>query len=102
MPESGPESGTAPENPAGFCRDCAAMIAPSRTRCPACGSPRILRHPELADLSIAHIDCDAFYASVEKRDNPSLRDKPLIVGGSGDRGVENGRAACRERGFRSV
>lgn len=43
-------------------------------------------HPELNQLSIAHMDCDAFYASVEKRDNPDLRDVPLIVGG-GTRGV---------------
>ncbi len=35
---------------------------------------------------MAHIDCDAFYASVEKRDNPELRDKPVIIGG-GQRGV---------------
>ncbi len=55
-------------------------------RCPACGSPRIVRHPELAALSIAHLDCDAFYASVEKRDRPDLRDRPVIVGG-GTRGV---------------
>lgn len=45
-----------------------------------------MAHRELTSLSIAHMDCDAFYASVEKRDNPELRDKPLIVGG-GHRGV---------------
>jgi DNA polymerase-4 len=55
-------------------------------RCPACGSPRIARHDELEALTIAHVDCDAFYASIEKRDNPALRDLPLIVGG-GRRGV---------------
>jgi DNA polymerase-4 len=41
---------------------------------------------ELASLAIAHMDCDAFYASVEKRDRPELRDRPVIVGG-GKRGV---------------
>lgn len=68
-----------------LCRDC---LTPFQTgaRCPACRSPRVLSHPELNSLSIAHMDCDAFYASVEKRDNPALRDVPVIVGG-GQRGV---------------
>ncbi len=68
-----------------LCRDC---MTPFETgvRCPACRSPRVLSHPELNSLSIAHMDCDAFYASVEKRDNPALRDVPVIVGG-GQRGV---------------
>jgi len=77
--------------PPALCRDCAHRqtfdaMAEAPRRCAACGSPRLLVHPELNELSIAHIDCDAFYAAVEKRDNPGLRDKPLIIGG-GKRGV---------------
>lgn len=68
-----------------LCRDCLTRFE-TGTRCPACRSPRVLAHAELDSLSIAHMDCDAFYASVEKRDNPALRDLPVIVGG-GTRGV---------------
>ncbi len=68
-----------------LCRECLTQFD-TGTRCPKCRSPRVMSHPELWDLSIAHMDCDAFYASVEKRDNPDLRDKAVIVGG-GTRGV---------------
>ena len=71
-----------------LCRDCSALGAAEAAppRCPDCGSPRLVAHDELAALAIAHLDCDAFYATVEKRDRPELADLPVIVGG-GQRGV---------------
>ena len=70
----------------GFCRDCLADSPHSALRCRGCGSPRLVHHTQLASLAIAHVDCDAFYATIEKRDNPALRDRAVIVGG-GKRGV---------------
>jgi DNA polymerase-4 len=70
-----------------LCRDC-GYLEPEivEGRCPSCASPRRIAHAELSELTIAHIDCDAFYAAVEKRDDPKLQGKPLIIGG-GKRGV---------------
>ena len=69
-----------------FCRDCFWQGEEAVRRCPSCASPRIVAHAELGQLAIAHMDCDAFYASVEKRDRPEIRDEAVIVGG-GRRGV---------------
>ena len=85
-----------------LCRDCGHRPLGSAGTCPACGSARLLSHAELHDLTIAHLDCDAFYAAIEKRDRPELRDRPVIVGGR-HRGVV---AACcyiaRTYGVRSA
>jgi DNA polymerase IV len=87
----------------GFCRDCFNDTPPDATACADCASRRICRHPELDELHIAHLDCDAFYASVEKRDRPELADKPVIVGGRSRRAVV--LTACyiaRKSGVRSA
>lgn len=95
-----PMPGHAPTH--GLCRDCAKTVNAALLRCPTCHGVRIVRHPELHALSIAHLDCDAFYATVEKRDRPALQDRPVIIGG-GRRGVV--AAACyvaRMSGVRSA
>jgi len=86
-----------------LCRDCFATdLPPATARCWVRGSSRVLWHAELFSLQVAHVDCDAFYATIEKRDNPALRDVPLVIGG-GRRGVV--AAACyvaRRYGVRSA
>lgn len=86
-----------------LCRDCCEWSDAGQPTCPACGSARLVAHAEIETLPVAHIDCDAFYASVEKRDRPELRDEPLIVGHAGGRGVVT--TACyiaRRYGVRSA
>jgi DNA polymerase-4 len=78
-----PTETTAPE---ALCLDCLRRSPVTAARCRHCGSPRLAAHPELDRLAIAHLDCDAFYAAIEKRDDPSLADRPVIIGG-GRRGV---------------
>ena len=86
------------------CRDCLSPV-PSRSsgmRCTACGSPRVVAHPELHELSIAHIDCDAFFAAIEKRDDPSLADRPVIIGGRTRGVVATACYVARTYGIRSA
>ena len=88
---------------AGLCRDCDAPVAARDDVCPVCGSPRLVKAAGLFDLAIAHVDCDAFFANIEKRDDPRLRDRPVLVGANSRRGVV--AAACyiaRTYGARSA
>ena len=70
-----------------LCRECCELFDGPAATCVRCGGTRLFAHAETERLGIAHIDCDAFYASVEKRDRPELANEPLIVGHAGGRGV---------------
>src|SRR3954470_6624979 len=87
-----------------LCRDCGASADASGdgSRCGHCGSPRLLAHPERDALAVAHVDCDAFFAAVEKRDDPSLADKPVIIGGRHRGVVATACYIARTYGVRSA
>lgn len=97
-----PAQTSVPAMTPGFCRDCLAEQKAETRRCRACGSPRLVHHAELYDLTLAHIDCDAFYAAVEKRDNPELADRPVIIGGGKRSVVSTACYIARINGVRSA
>jgi DNA polymerase-4 len=88
-------------NEPAFCANC-LRFANLEAACRFCRSGRIIRHPELAELALAHLDCDAFYAAIEKRDNPSLADRPVIVGGERRGVVTTACYIARTYGVRSA
>lgn len=101
-PESKPTAQRqSPEGRHGLCRDCAEPVI-ATDRCAGCHSPRVIFHDEIEDLTTAHLDCDAFYASVEKRDAPELQDQPVIIGGERRGVVATACYIARNYGVRSA
>ena len=86
----------------GICRECNSEIYKITKRCPKCKSPKIVIHKEINELEIVHVDCDAFYAAVEKMDNPELANKPVIVGGEHRGVVSTCCYIARIKGVRSA
>ena len=85
-----------------ICRECLSTFDSKVLYCANCESLNLISHKEIEKLDIAHVDCDAFYASIEKRDNPKLKNSAVIIGG-GKRGVV--ATACylaRIKGVRSA
>ena len=85
-----------------ICRECLSTFDSKVLYCANCESLNLISHKEIEKLDIAHVDCDAFYASIEKRDNPKLKNSTVIIGG-GKRGVV--ATACylaRIKGVRSA
>ena len=85
-----------------LCRECLKTFNEKKEFCNKCYSANLISNNEIENLNIAHVDCDAFYAAIEKRDNPKYKNLPIIIGG-GKRGVV--ATACyiaRTRGVKSA
>ena len=84
------------------CRECFKTFNEKKEFCNKCYSANLVSNNEIENLNIAHVDCDAFYAAIEKRDNPKYKNFPIIIGG-GKRGVVS--TACyiaRIKGVKSA
>lgn len=93
---------TSSESIAAFCRTCESPASGESRLCKTCGDGAVIAHSELFSLSIAHLDCDAFYAAIEKRDDPGLADKPVIIGGGVHGVVSTACYVARTYGVKSA